>query len=143
MRDGERQPPIPCGDQGDLDFEIEFYRAIVAQAPGYVDALMLLGEACTRKGLYAEGLEVDRRLSALRPGDPIVHYNLACSYSLTRRKKEALESLERSIEFGYRDLAHLAKDSDLAYLHGDRSFHRLVQRLGRKILEVIRQRSRG
>lgn len=143
MRDGERQPPIPCDDQGGLDFEIDFYRAIVAQAPKYVDALMLLGEAYTRKGLYAEGLEVDRRLSALRPGDPIVHYNLACSYSLTRRKKEAVESLERSIELGYRDLAHLAKDSDLAYLRGDRSFHRLVQRLGRKILGVVRRRSRG
>ena len=131
-------------DLGDnLNFEIDFYRAIIEKAPDYVEALSVLGEAYARKGLYQEGLKIDQRLTALRPKDPIAHYNLACSYSLTRRKIEALESLERSIELGYRDLAHLARDSDLAYLHGDRSFHRLVQRLGRKILRVIRQRSRG
>lgn len=142
MRDETRRRFLPCDNGGSLDFEIEFYRAIVAQAPEYVDALMLLGEAYTRKGLYAEGLDVDRRLSALRPGDPIVHYNLACSYSLARRKNEALESLKRSIELGYRDIAHLARDRDLAFLHGDQSFHRLLRRLGREILGVLRHRAR-
>lgn len=141
MRDAARHPqPLLCGES-DLDFEIDFYRAIVAKAPEYVDALMLLGEAYTRKGLYAEGLEIDRRLSRLRPADPIVHYNLACSYSLTRKRKEALACLERSIELGYRDLVHLAGDRDLAYLHGDRTFHRLIRRLGRRILGVARRRA--
>jgi tetratricopeptide (TPR) repeat protein len=141
MREHECRTRVPL-DEGDaLDFEIEFYRGIVAQAPGYVDALMLLGEACARKGLRAEGLEVDRRLSTLRPGDPVVHYNLACSCSLARRRKEALESLERAIELGYCDLAHIARDRDLAYLHGDRSFHRLLRRIEEKLLGMIRQRS--
>ncbi len=89
MRDIARRGPAPPGEGACLDFEIEFYGGIVAHAPAYVDALMLLGEAYTRKGLYAEGLEIDRRLSALCPNDPIVHYNLACSYCLTSRKKEA------------------------------------------------------
>ena len=58
MRYGERPRTPPRGKGDDLDFEIGFYRAIVAQAPAYVDALMLLGEACPEKGLYAEGLEL-------------------------------------------------------------------------------------
>jgi len=143
MGERDRDSAGPGTTGGDLDFEIEFYRAIVAHAPEYVDALMLLGEAYTRKGLYAAGLEIDRRLSELRPRDPVVHYNLACSYSLTRRREEALESLEKSIELGYEDLAHLARDEDLAFLHGDRTFHRLVRRLGRQILKVYRRRSGG
>lgn len=141
MRDSGRHA-LPRSDGDDLDFEIEFYRGIVAHAPGYVDALMLLAEACSRKGLYAEGLEIDRRLSALRPYDPVVHYNLACSYSLTRRRKEALESLERSIELGYCDLEHLAHDRDFACLHGDQSFQRLLKRLDRMALRAIRRRAR-
>lgn len=142
MRDRE-QPPAPRPGSGDVDFEIDFYRSIVAHAPGYVDALVLLAEAYTRKGLYEEGLAIDRRLSELKPRDPIVHYNLACSYSLTRRRAEALESLQRSIELGYRDIAHLAKDEDLAFLRGDRTFHRIIRRLGRKILQGVRRRARG
>lgn len=143
MRDIARRGPAPPGEGACLDFEIEFYGGIVAHAPAYVDALMLLGEAYTRKGLYAEGLEIDRRLSALCPNDPIVHYNLACSYCLTSRKKEALESLERSIELGYRDLAHLVRDDDFALLRGDRSFQRLLARLGRGICKVVHKHARG
>ena len=143
MRYGER-PRTPLRGKGDdLDFEIGFYRAIVAQAPEYVDALMLLGEACTEKGLYAEGLEVDKRLSRLRPSDPIVHYNLACSFSLSRRRKEALDSLARSIELGYCDIAHLAADRDLAFLRGDPEFKRLLRRLERKVMAAIRRRPAG
>ncbi len=143
MRDDVHRGPAPPDEGTCLDFEIEFYRGIVAHAPAYVDALMLLGEAYTRKGLYAEGLEIDRRLSALCPDDPIVHYNLACSYCLTFRKKEALESLRRSIELGYRDLAHLVQDGDFALLHGDRSFHRLLERLGKGMRKTARRRAGG
>ena len=122
-----------------LDFEIDFYKSIIEEAPEYVDALMLLGEAYTRKGLYKEGLEIDRRITALKPGDPIAHYNLACSYSLLKRKREALKSLRKSIVLGYNDIAHMANDRDLATLHGDRDFSSLMRCLGRRILRKIRK----
>jgi tetratricopeptide (TPR) repeat protein len=121
--------------QESLDFEIGFYTAIIEKNPEYVDALSLLGDAYTRKGLYAEGLEIDRRITTLKPRDPIAHYNLACSYSLLQRKKEAIQSLRRSIALGYNDIAHIATDADLAFLRKERSFHRILRRLCRKILK--------
>jgi len=126
-------------DFGDnLDFEIDFYRAIIEKAPDYVEALSVLGEAYTRKGLYCEGLEIDRRLTALRPRDPVAHYNLACSYSLIHNKKEALASLRKSVALGYCDVAHIATDQDLAWLHDDRSFHRLIRHICKKIIQKTR-----
>jgi len=121
-----------------LDFEIDFYKAIIEKAPCYVEALSVLGEAYTRKGLYHEGLEIDRRLAAMRPKDPIAHYNLACSYSLVHKRKEALASLRKSITLGYCDVAHIATDGDLAWLHEDRSFHRLIRRICKKIIKKTR-----
>ncbi|MCX6358002.1 MAG: hypothetical protein NT045_09060 [Candidatus Aureabacteria bacterium] len=126
--------------QNDLDFEIEFYRSIIDKDPHYVDALSLLGEAYTRKGLYGEGLRIDRLITSLRPRDPIAYYNLACSYSLIQRKREALKNLRKSIVLGYRDLEHLATDQDLACLHEDKGFHILVRRLCRTVLKNVEKR---
>jgi len=125
---------IDMGGGESIDFEIGFYRSIIEKNPRYVDALSLLGDAYTRKGLYGEGLEIDRRITELRPRNPIAHYNLACSYSLLHRKKEALRSLRRAIALGYNDNAHIATDSDLAFLRNDPSFHRILRGLCRKIL---------
>ncbi len=125
----------PREPRDNLDFEIDFYRQIIERAPDYVEALSVLGEAYTRRGLYHEGLEIDRRLAALRPHDPIVYYNLACSYCLVHKRKEALASLRRSISLGYRDIAHIATDADLAWLHNDGSFHRLIRRICKKIIK--------
>lgn len=123
-----------------IEFEIEFYEGIIKEAPDYVDALVLLGEAYSRTGLYRNGLEMDLRITALRPDDPIAHYNLACSYSLLQMTREALRSLDRSISLGYCDINHIANDPDLGYLHDSRRFHWMLRGLGRRLLKRIRNR---
>ena len=113
----------------DLPFEVSLYEAVVASDPTNVEALMALGEAHTRTGDYARGLDVDQRLSRLRPEDPVVHYNLACSLSLLGRREAALSTLERAVALGYSDLAHLDKDPDLEALRQDPRFGELRRRL--------------
>ena len=71
----------------DLDVEIGFLEGLVARDPGYIEALQLLGDDYTRRGRVEDGLRVDQRLKGLRPGDPDVHFNLACSLALTRRRR--------------------------------------------------------
>jgi tetratricopeptide (TPR) repeat protein len=106
----------------DLDFEISFFEKLVKKKPDYVDALIPLAEAYTKKGWRAKGLAIDKRLAKLRKQDPIVHYNLACSYALLGKKDEALEALLKSIRFGYSDLNHLRRDPDLESLRSDPRF---------------------
>ncbi|HXB58119.1 MAG TPA: hypothetical protein VNU95_01050, partial [Candidatus Acidoferrales bacterium] len=94
--------------------------------------LQLLGDHYTARGRFAEGLQVDERLARLEPGNPVVFYNLACSYSLTAQFERAALALEKALELGYNDFAWLAKDPDLKKLRA----HPLFDDLREKIREL-------
>lgn len=103
-------------EQRDLDIEISFLEGIVLRDPEFVEALQILGDDYTRRGMLDKGLKVDERLSKLRPDDPLVYYNLACSYSLSDRLELAATALQRALQLGYRDFRWMAKDPDLRKL---------------------------
>src|ERR1051326_8281563 len=83
---------VRLADRNQLDFEVEFFGRILDRSPEYVDVLRVQGNNLTLKGRYAEGLQIDKRLIKLRPGDALAHYNLACSYALLKRTDHAIKS---------------------------------------------------
>jgi len=97
----------------DLDVKISFLEGIVGRDPQYVEALQILGDHYTQRGKFEHSLKVDKRLSRLEPRNPLVFYNLACSYSLNRELGRAAAALEKALLLGYRDFNWLAKDPDL------------------------------
>ena len=112
-----------------VDFEIKFYQALVKDKPDYLDALVCLADAYTRKGRCRKGLEIDRKLVCLQPENPIFHYNLACSYSLLRMLEQANRALRKAIELGYRDFRFMNADPDLENLRRSRRYQALVKEL--------------
>jgi tetratricopeptide (TPR) repeat protein len=114
-------------DQTQLDFELEFFGAILSQNPDYVDVLRLMGNLLTMKGRYAEGLQIDKRLVQLRPTDALAHYNLACSFALLKRPDQAIKTLRRAIELGYRDFRYMREDHDLDSIRHDPRFRQLLR----------------
>src|SRR3954449_11351905 len=84
--------------QQDLDIEIGFIEGVVQRDPHYVEALQILGDDYTRRGKFENGLRVDERLAQLRPDDPTVLYNLACSYALTGQLSDAFSALSKAID---------------------------------------------
>ncbi|HEV2391346.1 MAG TPA: hypothetical protein VG146_03185 [Verrucomicrobiae bacterium] len=100
----------------DLDVKITFLEGIVGRDPGYVEALQVLGDHYTQRGRFERSLTVDERLSKLEPRNPLVFYNLACSYSLNGDFDLAVSALERALTLGYRDFKWLARDPDLRRL---------------------------
>lgn len=116
-------------EQRDLDTKIQFIEGLVRRDPDYVDALQLLGDHYTQRGLFTEGLHVDERLARLEPENPLVFYNLACSYSLTNEFEQAIRSLEHAIKLGYRDFNWLAKDPDLKKLRAHPTFLELKKKI--------------
>lgn len=109
----------------DLDLEISFLEGIVRRDPCYVEALQILGDDYTRRGRFADGLRVDERLARLRPDDSLIHYNLACSYSLTDQFDQAAEALETAINLGYRDFTWMSRDPDLKKLRDQTEYKRI------------------
>jgi tetratricopeptide (TPR) repeat protein len=99
-----------------LDIQIQFMEGVVRRDPRYVEALQLLGDNYTKRGRYSEGLNVDERLAELEPENPLVFYNLACSYSLTDQCDRAADAIEKALTLGYRDFNWMVKDPDLKKL---------------------------
>src|ERR1700722_18121945 len=119
-------------EQHELDVSIGFLEGVVNRDPGYVEALQILGDDYTRRGRFIAGLKVDEQLSQLRPVDPMVQYNLACSYSLTGNFNQAAAALERAIDTGYRDFKWLGQDPDLADLR-EHAIYKIIRAKIRKI----------
>jgi tetratricopeptide (TPR) repeat protein len=122
---------LNSSEQRELDVKIQFIEGLVRRDPDYVDALQLLGDHYTQRGRFTEGLHVDERLARLEPGNPLVFYNLACSYSLTDEFDRALHALNQAIELGYRDFKWLAKDPDLKKLRAHPTFLGLKEKIRR------------
>ena len=117
-----------------LDIEIGFLEGVVRRDPAYIDALQILGDNYTRRGRFEDGLKVDEQLVRLRPADALVHYNLACSYSLTEQFESAAVALNRALDLGYRDFKWLSKDPDLAKLRKHPLYKKIRARI--KAMEI-------
>jgi serine/threonine protein kinase/Flp pilus assembly protein TadD len=63
---------------------------------------------------------------ALRPGDSNTLYNAACTYGVLGRKTESLETLRKAFAAGFGNRFWATKDADLACLHDDPEFQKLV-----------------
>ena len=113
-----------------LDFELEFFAAVLANLPDYADALSVQASNLSAKGLIREGLKVDQQLVQLRPADPTAHYNLACRYALLKQPDMALTTLRRAVELGYRDFRFMTQDRDLDSVRKDPRFKQLIREYG-------------
>jgi tetratricopeptide (TPR) repeat protein len=120
-----------------LTFEVSFFEALVAQDENFVDALIPLGDTYTKLGEHEKGLQVDLKLSRLRPHDPSIHYNLACSFSLLGEIEAAYQALEKAVRLGYTDIKHMLQDTDMRNLVNDEKFPGFLE----LILEIAKKGS--
>ncbi|HUK81644.1 MAG TPA: hypothetical protein VLZ12_03335 [Verrucomicrobiae bacterium] len=119
-------------DKEDLQFEIQFFEGIAKRDPTYIDALQVLGDAYTKTGQWEKSLHIDKRLARLCPDNPLVFYNLACSYSLMSKIDQAFAALHRAVKLGYDDARWLNKDPDLENLRHDTRFDDIRKNLAKK-----------
>jgi len=95
------------------------------KVPEDARARILLG------GHYAEINRIDDAVRetnlaiTLRPNEAVVLYNAACNYCLLKRKPEAIDTLRKAWEAGFKDPGWARRDPDLALLHGDPEFERM------------------
>jgi len=111
----------------DLDFQIRFFEDLIRDDQEFIDALIPLADAYTRKGWFDKGLLLDKKLARLSPSDPVILYNLSCSYALLNQEQKALEALKRALDLGYQDLDWMEEDPDLAGLRGKDGYKELIR----------------
>ncbi len=117
------------GKKSDPAFEIGFYESVLRRDPTYAEVIEILGGLYTKSGRIADGLKMDRKLVRLLPTNPTAHYNLACSLALSKRKSDALRSLQAAVALGYDDFDWMSQDPDLEDLKNDPTFKSLIQKL--------------
>jgi tetratricopeptide (TPR) repeat protein len=115
-KSSDRSKKLSRKEVRDLDVKISFLEGVAARDPNFVEALQILGDHYTQRGRFAESLKVDLQLSSLEPRNPLVFYNLACSYALNSEFDQAASSLDKALALGYRDFKWLARDPDLRQL---------------------------
>jgi tetratricopeptide (TPR) repeat protein len=120
----------------DLDLKISFLQGIVDRDPAYLDALQLLGDHYTQRGRYAESLRIDLQLSQLLPGNPLVFYNLACSYALNGECEESASALHNALRLGYTDFRWLARDPDLRPLRKHPAYRRIQDKIRKMKIRI-------
>ena len=120
----------------DLDVKITFLEGLVNRDPQYVEALQVLGDHYTQRGRFERSLTVDQRLARLEPRNPLVFYNLACSYSLTGEIDLAVAALEKALSLGYRDFKWLAKDPDLRLLRQHPLYRTIADKIRRMKVRI-------
>ena len=61
----------------------------------------------------------------LRANEASILYNAACTYAILKRKREALETIKKAWDAGFKDSVWARRDPDLALLNDDPEFLRL------------------
>jgi tetratricopeptide (TPR) repeat protein len=57
------------------------------------------------------------------------YYNLACIYSLKKKKKEAIESFEKAIDWDFKNYKHVMQDTDLDNIRKEKKFKDLFEKM--------------
>ena len=91
---------------------------------------LALGWCFKRIGNIEEAIRALERALRVEPGDAMLHYNLACYFSLARRRRRALDHLAQALEIdgNFRDL--VGDESDFDPLRDDPQFQSLVSAAG-------------
>lgn len=113
-----------------LQFDLAIAREHARARPEDPEALAALADAAAEAGDLDAALAADLALAACSPAQPEHLYNLACTYGRLMRLDEAFEALERALDLGWRNGAHMDEDADLAWLRADPRWKALRQRLG-------------
>jgi len=97
----------------------------IVKVPEDARARVLLASSYAEMGRAEESVREMEFARALRPNDSSVLYNCACAYCKLKLKREALETLKKAWEAGFKDTQWARRDPDLALLHGDPEFEKL------------------
>jgi serine/threonine protein kinase/Tfp pilus assembly protein PilF len=95
------------------------------QVPEDARARVLMAADYAELGRVEDAIRELNMAITLRANEASILYNAACTYAILKRKREALETIKKAWDAGFKDSVWARRDPDLALLHDDPEFLRL------------------
>lgn len=87
----------------------------------------MLGWCYKRTGKLDRAIESLEEALAAEPNDALVHYNLACYWSLAKNKRQALSYLARAFKLQDEFRGLVAEETDFDPIRNDPAFQALLR----------------
>ncbi len=104
---------------------VQAFEAHLREVPEDARARGLLASYYAEMGRTEEAKREATLAMTLRPNEPLILYNTACTFCKMNQKGEALDALAKAWRVGYRDSEWVWRDPDLALLHDEPEFEKL------------------
>jgi serine/threonine protein kinase/tetratricopeptide (TPR) repeat protein len=95
------------------------------QVPEDARARVLMATDYAELGRVDDAIRELNMAITLRANEASILYNAACTYAILLRKREAMETIKKAWEAGFKDSIWARRDPDLALLHDEPEFLRL------------------
>jgi len=104
---------------------LQAFEAHLREVPEDARARSLLASYYAEMGRTEDAKREASMAMMLRPNEPLILYNAACTFCLMNLKPEALDALTKAWRVGYRDSDWVWRDPDLAILYDEPEFEKL------------------
>jgi serine/threonine protein kinase/tetratricopeptide (TPR) repeat protein len=88
-------------------------------------ARILLAADYAKQGRVDDAIKELNLAITLRANEASILYNAACTFAMLNRKTEALDTLRKAWELGFKDATWARRDPDLVLLHDDPEFEKM------------------
>jgi len=101
---------------------VKNYKMALHHDPENVNFYINLSTAYMHGEMFEKARETLMTLESKSPQNPLLHYNLACYYSLTNKPKSSRMALEHSTQLGFKNFNEILNDPDLKKLRETEGF---------------------
>ena len=101
---------------------VKNYKMALHHDPENQNFYINLSTAYMHGEMFEKAYETLITLKNKSPKNPLLHYNLACYYSLTNKIKSSRKALEYSTQLGFKNFNEILTDPDLEKLRGTTDF---------------------
>jgi Flp pilus assembly protein TadD len=119
--------------QGESLRSLEQYQAAISPLqeaadllPSNIHVCLALGWCYKRTGRLDDAISALQRALDLEPREAILHYNLACYYSLASEKRRCLEHLSRAIKLDSKYRFEASEEHDFDPMRADPDFQAIT-----------------
>jgi len=95
----------------------------------YVQFIYYYPQDCVQRHDYRQALDALAVAGEIKEDDPRVDYNIASVYAKKGDKKKAIDSLNKSLHKGFKNVDYLQQDPDFAGIRDEEDFKKIVEQL--------------